>query len=152
MLRATRSQKAKGVAEEVTPVRGGSKAASTAVYRFRMKPVRPVVPAIEAEKKELEADLKALGLSHLREMPWTLQSEGMLRECIGAAVPVLLEKTKRGNPDQWTARDVGKAFQTPTEGVESLTRGINRLGGYFAGTIDNKEGWSLDQCTDERMR
>ena len=133
----------KEVAEEVTPVCGGSKAASAAAYKFRMKPVRPVVPANEAEKKELEADLKLLGLSQLREMPWTLKSEGMLRECIGAVIPGSLENTKRGKPDQWTVRDVVKAFQTPTEGIESLSRSINRLGGYFAGTIDNKEGWSL---------
>ena len=135
----------------MSPGRGGSKASSAASFKFRMKPVRPVVPAGEAEK-ELEADLTLMGLSYLRELPWTLKSEEMLRECIGAPVPDTLEGTKRGKPDQWTIRDVAKAFKAPSDGIQTLSRTTNRLGGYFAGTIDAKEGWSLDQCIDDRMR
>src|SRR5450759_2963037 len=152
MARASRSSKGKGVAEELTPVCGGGKASSAASDKFRMKLVRPIVPAGDVEKKELEADLALLGLSYLRELPWTLKSEEMMREYIGAAILDLLEGTKRGKPDQWTIRDVAKAFKTPSDGIEALSRTINRLGGYFAGTIDNKEGWSLAQCTDDRMR
>ena len=114
MPRETRSSKGKGVAEAMSPGRGGSKASSAATYKFRMKPVRPIVPAGDAEKKELEADLTLMGLSYLRELPWTLKSEEMLRECIGVAVPDTLEGSKRGKPDQWTIRDVAKAFKTPS--------------------------------------
>src|SRR5450759_5230755 len=33
-----------------------------------------------------------------------------------------------------------------------LARGDNRLKGFFAGKIDEKEGWSVDQCVDDGMR
>src|SRR5450759_4681000 len=88
----------------------------------------------------------------LLELPWSVQSEAMCREFMGAPVPSEFAKTRRGVIQGWDDLDISRAFGVPRTGTSWLSRGDDRVRGCFAGKIDDKEGWSMDQCTDPRLR
>src|SRR5450759_998421 len=97
-MRGTRNSKAKEAVKEVTPPRWTPKKTQEYAGTIRMRTVRPVVPTDAAEKEMLMRDLAKMKVSRLAELPWSLQSEEMLRELLGKPVPVSLSKTRRGKP------------------------------------------------------
>src|SRR5450759_3710690 len=83
-MKGTRKSKAKEAVREVTPPRGTPKKTQEYAGTIRMRTVRPVIPTDAAEKEMLMRDLAKMKVSRLAELPWSLQSEEMLRELLGA--------------------------------------------------------------------
>src|SRR5450759_4982179 len=76
----------------------------------------------------------------------------MCREFMGAPVPAEFAKSRRGVIAAWDELEIGQAFGVPRIGTSWLSRGDDQVRGYFAGKIDDKEGWSVDQCTEPRLK
>lgn len=102
--------------------------------------ISPAIPTDLQEKDQLNRDLTRMGLNNLLALPWSCQSEKMIRELLAEVEPDF-PKTIRAQPDFWTVQQVGHAFRVPDSGLKLLNRGDNRLGPYFEGRPDQKEGW-----------
>jgi hypothetical protein len=150
-MRSTRSQSVKKETPEVPAMRGSIRKAAP-IATIVMKSVRPVIPTEPAEKRKLEEDLAVMRCENLMRIPWSCQNEALVREIMEGSEPVEFAKTVRARPKTWNQVDIGTAFKVPRDGDLMLPRGDNRLGPYFKGKIDTKEGWSLDQCTDKDLR
>lgn len=149
--RTTRSTKGKEKVED-TPPKVTPKCRTRYTLPVKMKAVRPVIPDSARERDLLGEELAKMGLRTLITLPWSMQSEDMLKECLGNPVPEPYAGTKRGKPSWWKEQDIAKAFDVPCTGTRVLSRGDNRLAPFFAGQIDEKEGWSVDQCVDKSVR
>ncbi|CAM6093866.1 unnamed protein product [Calypogeia fissa] len=137
-MASTRSTRAKTQAE-VTPSKqgqGGKPSGSKGPVKLRS--VRPGIPEKEDEKSFLMKDLVKMELEKLMDLPWAIQSEDMIWELQGQAVPDEFKGTK------WNEVDIAKAFGKPKEGLKMLPRGDDRLKPFFSGKIDPRDGFGVE--------
>lgn len=144
-MRSTRSASGKSVVTSPTAGEMQSKPVT-------LRSVNPVIPKDSETKKLLEEDLATMKLGNLLSLPWNTQSQQMVQELMDRGESTEFKGTVRGRADRWTEKDVGLAFQVPNNGLKMLARGDDRITRYFAGTIDPKEGWTIEQCVDKQLK
>lgn len=73
-----------------------------------------------------------------------------MRELMGEQ-PSPFPVTMRAKPRQWEEDVIKAAFDVSKTGLPLLPKGDNRLGSYFTGHMDPKEGWFVEQCNNQEL-
>lgn len=128
--------------------RGASGSASIEV---KLRKVVPVLPSTEPEKAQLMEDLTSMGCQGFAEKPWGFMEERVVRELIGTPSNEF-DNTLRATPTGWTEEIWRTVYGFRSGGLGMAGRKEEFVRGKFHGAVNPKDGYAVEDCTDERHR
>lgn len=116
-----------------------------------LRTVVPKVPSEERDREILDADLRRMGCGGLRNRPWCVRDEKMVRELIEGTSNEW-DNTIRAAPKKWTEELWRGTYDFAANGEGMCSRGESFIEGRFRNKPDPKDGLTVADCTDVGTR
>ena len=118
---------------------------------IKLRKVVPVLPKSEAYMANLMEDLTAMGCQGLAEKPWGFKEQRVIQELVYGAGNQY-DNSNRGHPHRWS-EDMFRAAYGFREGGSGLAgRKDEFVVDKFRNEPHPKDGFTVEECLDERQR
>ena len=111
----------------------------------------PSIPENPIELAELKQDLVQMRCAGLLERPWALKREELVRELVQPERPNIFDGTIRNRPQLWTAELWRDTYDFPSGGAGLSNRMEGYVEGRFIHQVDPKDGYSVEDCRNNRQ-
>lgn len=117
---------------------------------LKLRRVILVIPDREPARTQLMEDLASMGCQGLAEKPWGFREQRVVKELL--VRPNQYDNSDRGNPGRWTEALWRAVYHFRTGGYGMANRKLEYVHGKFHGPVNPKDGYSVDDCIDERQK
>ena len=110
------------------------------------------IPENPIHLEKLKHDLATMRCEGLLERPWALKREQLVREMVQLERPNIFDGTIRDRPQLWTADLWRDTYSFPRGGSGLSNRMEGHHEGRFMHQVDPKDGYSVGNCRNDRLR
>ena len=116
-----------------------------------LKAVVPGMPKSVKDWELLEEDLWRIGCHGFIGKPWGLRMEDLVAELLEDK-DNRWDGTVRQAPERWTTKEWRKVYGFGREGEGMASRTDRFIDGMFSGRVNPKDGYTIANCKDPRVK